>query len=178
MIFIGDFFVFAIVYKHISPSCIEFANRHKLVSIGVIYVYFTKCDFKKNHNQNQLKLITGFNGYDTSILEKNFDIKEKEKPVVKEEPKEEPKTIIQPVQVVEKTRIIHAPPRYRRETTYGDITITETGSLRPPYRNSHRIPNRKYDNPHRIPQRNSECFRNGDNICISGEINFGFQKRW
>lgn len=161
------------------------ADRYELMTIGKLDAGRADMliNYRKNKeitDKNQLKLITGFNGYDTSILEENFDIKEKEKPVVKEEPKEESKTIIQPVQVVEKTRIIHAPPRYKKERTFGDITITETGSLRPPYRNPHRIPNRKYDNryPHRIPQINSECFRNGDNICISGEINFGFQKRW
>ncbi|MBQ2431156.1 MAG: hypothetical protein II500_04075 [Campylobacter sp.] len=159
------------------------ADRYELMTIGKLDAGRADMliNYRKNKeitDKNQLKLITGFNGYDTSILEENFEIKEKEKPVVKEEPKEEPKTIIQPVQVVEKTRIIHAPPRYRRESTYGDITITETGSLRPPYRNSHRIPNHRYDSHYRIPQRNSDCFRNGSNVCISGEIEFGFQKRW
>ena len=159
------------------------ADRYELMTIGKLDAGRADMliNYRKNKeitDKNQLKLITGFNGYDTSVLEENFEIKEKEKPVVKEEPKEQEKTIIQPVQVIEKTRIIHAPPRYRRQSTYGDITITETGSLRPPYRNPHRIPNHRYDNHYRIPQRNSDCFRNGSNVCISGEIEFGFQKRW
>ncbi|MBO7475340.1 MAG: hypothetical protein J6T36_00185 [Campylobacter sp.] len=155
------------------------ADRYELMTIGKLDAGRADMliNYRKNKeitDKNQLKLITGFNGYDTSILEENFDIKEKEKPVV-EEKKEEPKTIIQPVQVVEKTRIIHAPPRYKKETTFGDITITETGTIRPPYRYPHRAPSRY---PHKIPQRNSDCFRNGNNICISGEVNFGFQKQW
>ena len=160
------------------------ADRYELMTIGKLDAGRADMliNYRKNKeitDKNQLKLITGFNGYDTSVLEENFEIKEKEKPVVKEEPKEQEKTIIQPVQVIEKTRIIHAPPQYRRQSTYGDITITETGSLRPPYRNR-AYPQGRYDNryPHKIPQRNSDCFRNGSNICVSGEIEFGFQKRW
>ena len=154
------------------------ADRYELMTIGKLDAGRADMliNYRKNKeitDANQLKLITGFGGYDTSVLEANFDIKEK--PILKEEPKEEPKTIIQPVQVVEKTRIIHAPPRYKKESTFGNITITETGSIRPPYRTH---PQGRYENLHKIPQRNDNCFINGGNICIHGEIEFGFQKRW
>ncbi|MBR2156607.1 MAG: helix-hairpin-helix domain-containing protein, partial [Campylobacter sp.] len=60
------------------------ADRYELMTIGKLDAGRADMliNYRKNKeitDKNQLKLITGFGGYDTSVLEENFDIKEKEK---------------------------------------------------------------------------------------------------
>ena len=188
------FFVFLFLCASLWGKInINDATRYELMTIGGLDA--GRADMLINYrksreitDENQLKNITGFGGYDTTRLAQNFDLQALPKPQPAPEPKKESEQniiIIQP----EKRVYVNHPPRYRYEQNFGNgITIIEEGNLRrrplPPRYEEHRgrrfgaHEQNRVAKPAPVPQhlttqrakssQNNCVMRNG--ICISGEV--------
>lgn len=150
------------------------ADRYTLMTFGKLDAGRADMliNYRKNReitSINELKLITGFANFDTKILEENFEILALPKPEIsqKQEPEKEK------VKIIEKTKIIHAPPRYERVQKFGDIEIIERGSI--PQR--HINPNHKRPRYEEFPKhRHYEKHENSANFSVGGSVKFEIRK--
>lgn len=100
------------------------ASRYELMTLGKISAGQADMliNFRKKREITDvadLRVISGFEKYDTEILEKNFDFSPK---AVQEIPKKTQ------TKVITKTRYINQYPTYEKIENYGDIQIIERGS--------------------------------------------------
>ena len=109
------------------------ASRYELMTIGgldagradMLIKYREKREIS---SVDELKIISGFAGYDTTKLQQSFEMSARVYTQQQEQP-------VRDVVVIEKTRTrtVYGGSTYRRVENYGNgITITETGTFPPP----------------------------------------------